>query len=82
MAFWMRGGAGFDQSVLDRIEALLDVFSGCLPLGNAAGSLLQLLFVLATSSGALRFGRSLLAGDPLYFLAFQLIFNLGGICHL
>ena len=78
----MRGGAGFNQSVPDWIEALLDVFSGCLPLGNAARCLLELLLVFAASSGALRFGRSLLAGDPLYFLAFQLIFNLGGICHL
>ena len=76
------GRSGLQSVCADRIEALLDVFSGCLPLGNAACCLLELLLVFAASSGALRFGRSLLAGDPLYFLAFQLIFNLGGVCHL
>ena len=48
---------------------------------TAACQFLQLLLVLAARSGAFRLGCGFLASGALYLLAFQLIFDLGGICH-
>jgi hypothetical protein len=53
-----------------------------LPLGDAAGQLLDLLLVRTTRFGPLRLRSGLLAGGALQFLSFLLVFNLGGICHL
>ena len=55
--------------------------SRALSLRLAACQFLDLLFVGAARRGALGFGCGLLAGCPLQFLAFCLVFNLGCVCH-
>ena len=53
-----------------------------LPLRHAAGELFDLLLLLPARSGALGLRSGFLAGGALQLLAFQLVFNLGGVCHV
>jgi len=53
-----------------------------LPLGHAACQLLYLLFLFSAGSGPGRLGSGLLACRAFQFLAFQLVFNFGGVCHV
>ena len=55
---------------------------GRLPLGLSACQLLYLLLLLSAGSGSGRLGSGLLARRALQFLAFQLVFNFGGVCHV
>jgi len=55
---------------------------GRLPLGDAARELLDLLLGRAARLSPLCLGGGLFAGGALQRLAFLLVFNLGGICHL
>lgn len=52
-----------------------------LALRLAANQLLDLLLIASARSRPLRFRGSLLARGALYFLPFQLVFNLGGVRH-
>ena len=52
-----------------------------LPLRLTARQLLDLLFLLAARTCPFGLGGSGLTGCPLDFLPFQLVFDLGGICH-
>ena len=53
-----------------------------LPLRHTARHFLDFLLVFAARSGAFGLGGGLLAGRAFQLLAFQLVFNFGGICHL
>src|SRR6266568_7233551 len=55
---------------------------GLLALRLAARQFLDFLFVGAARGSALGFGSGLFAGGAFYFLAFYLVFNLGGVCQL
>ena len=73
-------GAPFAQNDSQFCDAYFGLRT--LALGHAASEFLQLFLVFAARAGALCFGSGLLAGGSFHFLAFQLVFNLGGICHV
>jgi len=53
-----------------------------LALRLTANQLFNLLLRRTTRFGALCLRSGLLAGGPLQLLPFQLVFNIGGICHV
>jgi hypothetical protein len=60
----------------------IDSVSGRLPLRDSARHLLDFLLVRSARLSPLGLGGGLLAGGSFQLLAFQPVFNLGGICHV
>lgn len=56
--------------------------SESLALRLAASQLFDLLLLLPARSSPLGLGSGLFTGGAFQFLAFQLVFNFGGVCHV